>query len=307
MPNRCDLPEETVACPKTGGFKIWSHIFSRPSIGTTSPAQIIGCALLFVLLVVLLMLRTRHTQRESYFSGTATADKLANSWETNHKLLAAYEQEQSKLRAAVIEKRSRYGSGEISKSEVVQAEQSLVAVLTRIQELRRLMAEAELAIAETEMQAESAPTATLSSGGLGQTNGWVPYRPGEIWSLKQARGIETYFYQTFGHNLPVSAFGQTATHDRLGFDHRDAMDIAVHPDSIEGKTLINYLRRSHIPFIAFRSAVARSATGAHIHVGRPSRRVAVKLSYSESVPGGVESQGSELPKITAQNRIGSGG
>lgn len=277
MPNGRNRAEESISCEKTEGVKRWTYIFPRPSIGTTSPAQLIGCALLFILLVVLLMLRTRYTPREHYFSGTAAADKLASSWETNRKLLAAYEQEQSKLRAVVIEKRSRHGDGEISKSEVVQAEQSLVAVLARIQEVRRLMAEAELAIAETEMHDESAPMTSLSSEGFGP----APYRQSELWSLKQARGIETYFYQTFGHNLPVSAFGQTATHDRLGFDHRDAMDIAVHPDSIEGKALINYLRRSHIPFIAFRSAVARAATGAHIHVGRPSRRVAVKLSYSQ--------------------------
>jgi hypothetical protein len=269
-------------------------MFSRRSLGTTSPAQIAGCALLFILLLALLMLRTRYAARENYFPGMAAADKLANSWETDRKLLAAYEQEQSKLRTAVIERRTRYGSGEISKAEVIQAEQSFVAVLARIQEVRRLIAEAELAIAEMEIKDESAPTTVLSVDGFGQTNGSSPYRQGEIWSLKQARSIETYFYQTFGHNLPVSAFGQTATHDRLGFDHRDAMDIAVHPDSIEGKALINYLRRSHIPFIAFRSAVARAATGAHIHVGRPSRRMTAK-------------QGSALPKIIAAYRTSSRG
>jgi hypothetical protein len=30
------------------------------------------------------------------------------------------------------------------------------------------------------------------------------------------------------------------------------------------------LRRAGIPFIAFRSAVAGAATGAHIHIGQPS-------------------------------------
>jgi hypothetical protein len=273
MPKR-DYAEESV--PKAEGFKRWNEMFSRRSIGTTSPAQIVGCALLFLLLLALLMLRTRYAARENYFPGAAAADKLTSSWETNRKLLAAYEVDQSKLRTAVIEKRARYAGGEISKSEVIQAEQSFVAVLARIQEVRRLMAEAELAIAETEMRDDPAPMSIF-----GQPNGLARYRQGELWSLKQAGSIQTYFYQTFGHNLPVSAYGQTATHDRLGFDHRDAMDIAVHPDSVEGKALIRYLRQSHIPFIAFRSAVARVATGAHIHVGRPSRRMAAKVSYSE--------------------------
>jgi hypothetical protein len=72
----------------------------------------------------------------------------------------------------------------------------------------------------------------------------------------------------------VSALGQTATHDRMRFDHRDAIDVALHPDSPEGKALIDHLRRSGIPFIAFRNAAAGASTGAHIHIGRPSHRIA---------------------------------
>ncbi len=273
MPNR-DHVEESVACPKPEGFKAWSDIFFLQSIKTTSPGQWIACALLFILLLALLTLRARYTTG----NGTAQTDKPTSSWEANRNLLAAYEREQSKLRTVVIEKRTRYRDGEISQSELAKTEQSLVTVLARIQETRRLMAEAELAIAKTEMKDESAATAVLRPDGLGQTNASAPYRQGELWSLRQAQSIETYFHQTFGHPLPVSAFGQTATHDRLGFDHRDAMDVALHPDSAEGKALLNYLRRSRIPFIAFRSAVARSATGAHIHIGRPSRRMAARLS-----------------------------
>ncbi len=252
----------------------------RQSIGAMSRAQAITAALLFILLLGLLTLRARYAPQENYFPGTAAAEKPTNSWETNRNLLVAYEQEQSKLRTAVIEGRKRYRDGEISKSELAEAEQSLVTVLARIQETRRLMAEAEMAIVETEMKDESAATTVLSVDGFGPPNASAPYRQSELWSLKQAQSVETYFHQTFGRHLPVSAFGQTATHDRLGFDHRDAMDIALHPDSAEGKALINYLRRSHIPFIAFRSAVARAATGAHIHIGRPSRRIAVRLSHS---------------------------
>ncbi len=261
-------------------MNVWTHIFRRESIGTMSRVQMITAALLFILLLVFLTLRSRYALRDNDFPETAEADKLTHSWEANRDLLAAYEQEQSKLRTAVIEKRKRYRDGELSKSEVTEAEQSFVAVLARIQEVRRLMAEAEMAIAETEMKDESAPTSIVSLDGFGQTGAPDSYRQGELWSLKQAQSIETYFYQTFGHHLPVSAFGQTATHDRLGFDHRDAMDVALHPDSVEGKALINHLRRSHIPFIAFRSAVARAATGAHIHIGRPSRRMTARLSYS---------------------------
>ncbi|MEK7210964.1 MAG: hypothetical protein AAB070_06055, partial [Candidatus Binatota bacterium] len=71
---------------------------------------------------------------------------------------------------------------------------------------------------------------------------------------------------------PVSALGQTSFHDQMKFDHRDAMDVALHPDSSEGKTLMAYLRKSGVPFIAFRNGVPGSATGAHIHIGKPSLR-----------------------------------
>lgn len=240
----------------------------------------VTAVLLFSILLVLLTLHARFAARINDSSGTATADKLATSWMTNRNQLAAYEQEQSKLRTAVIKQRKRYRDGEISKSQVVEAERAFVAVLARIQDVRRVMAETEIAIAEAETKDEPSPIAVPSSNKTGQMDAVPALRQGDSWSLTQAQNIETYFYQTFGHHLPVSAFGQTVTHDRMGLDHRDAMDVALYPDSAEGRTLINYLRRSHIPFMAFRSAARRAATGAHIHIGRPSRRMAAKLSYS---------------------------
>ena len=62
-------------------------------------------------------------------------------------------------------------------------------------------------------------------------------------------------------------------HDRLGFDHREAMDVAVHPDTPEGAALMAWLRARGLPFLAFRGMVAGEATGAHIHVGEPSSRL----------------------------------
>jgi hypothetical protein len=34
-----------------------------------------------------------------------------------------------------------------------------------------------------------------------------------------------------------------------------------------------YLKKSGIPFIAFRGAVRSMSTGAHIHIGKPSPRI----------------------------------
>jgi len=54
------------------------------------------------------------------------------------------------------------------------------------------------------------------------------------------------------------------------------LDIALHPDSIEGRAVMDYLRAAGIPFIASWGAVSGAASGAHIHVGQPSPRIVSK-------------------------------
>jgi hypothetical protein len=88
--------------------------------------------------------------------------------------------------------------------------------------------------------------------------------------------LQEFFQARFGRTLPISAFGQTALHDRMGFDHRNALDLAVHPDSPEGRSLMDHLRGLGIPFIAAWGAIPGSTSGAHIHVGQPSPRISVR-------------------------------
>jgi hypothetical protein len=98
----------------------------------------------------------------------------------------------------------------------------------------------------------------------------VRHDGGAAWSPSALPALERFFVERFGRPLPVSAVGQSVVHDRLGFDHRHAVDIAVHPDSPEGRALLEHLRARSIPFLAFRAARPGVATGAHVHVGRPS-------------------------------------
>ena len=86
--------------------------------------------------------------------------------------------------------------------------------------------------------------------------------------------IKGFVVSKLSRTLPISAFGQTGLHNRLGFDHRNAVDVALNPDSPEGQKLVNKLRSFKIPFLTFRHAIPGVATGAHIHVGRPSPRKA---------------------------------
>ena len=87
--------------------------------------------------------------------------------------------------------------------------------------------------------------------------------------------ISVAFQKQFAHPLPVSAKGETSLHRSLGFDHRGRVDIALNPDHREGIWLRNFLKKSKIPYYAFRSAVRGKATAPHIHLGPPSLRLRI--------------------------------
>lgn len=95
-------------------------------------------------------------------------------------------------------------------------------------------------------------------------------------SPRDVRRVESDFELKFRKPLPVSARGDTAVHRALGFDHRERLDVALHPDDPEGVWLLDYLRKTGIPYFAFRTSIPGKATGAHIHVGPPSGRLVVK-------------------------------
>jgi hypothetical protein len=93
------------------------------------------------------------------------------------------------------------------------------------------------------------------------------------WSITNLSSIQQFFSNAFGRSLPTSAVGQSTTHNQLGWDHRNAVDVGLHPDSTEGRALIAYLQNAGRPFLAFRAAIPGLATGPHIHIGSPSHRI----------------------------------
>lgn len=96
------------------------------------------------------------------------------------------------------------------------------------------------------------------------------------WKLTDAGKIEEFFRGKFKRPLPLSAFGQSDLHTRWGWDHRNGMDVGLHPESVEGRALIEFLRAESIPFLAFRGAVPGVATGPHIHIGNRSPRISAR-------------------------------
>ena len=110
----------------------------------------------------------------------------------------------------------------------------------------------------------------ISSGQTKQVNADAQDSP--RWSLADSKKVEIFFFTKFGRPLPTSAFGQSDIHNRWGLDHRQGLDVGLHPDSVEGIALVNFLRSEKIPFLVFRNAISGVATGPHIHIGRPSHR-----------------------------------
>lgn len=186
------------------------------------------------------------------------------------KLLALHEAERARSAEEYERHRDLYYQGLIARKDVLDAEQVLVEAIMRVNEDKRLLTETDAAITEVNMRDELLRLPGLALGGYSETGTLLRFNGGALWSLADAAKIEQYFAREFGHTLPISALGQTATHDRLHLDHHNAMDVALHPDSTEGQALLNYLRQAGIPFIAFRGAAPGAATGAHIHIGKPS-------------------------------------
>ncbi|HKA31694.1 MAG TPA: hypothetical protein VKH64_00665 [Candidatus Binatia bacterium] len=170
-------------------------------------------------------------------------------------------------RAGMLEK------GYISKSEFEQSRTALARAQAKLADTQQRIRDAETIIGEAEARTRLASLPPLPAGGYSEAGGLVRFNGTAAWSLSNAGQIEQFFAARFGRPLPVSARGESEVHRQMHFDHRNAMDVALHPDSPEGRALMDYLRKENIPFIAFRGKVAGSSTGAHIHIGQPSLRL----------------------------------
>jgi hypothetical protein len=106
----------------------------------------------------------------------------------------------------------------------------------------------------------------------GESEGSGAAAPAGKWSLAEATKVKDFFFNKFNKPLPLSAYGQSDLHTRWGLDHRNGMDVNLHPDSAEGRALVAFLRTESIPYLVFRGPIPGVATGPHIHVGNRSSR-----------------------------------
>ncbi len=165
------------------------------------------------------------------------------------------------------QKRGLLNAGIMARSELDVFEQELASrerVLELAQNRVRLLDQLKKMVA-----AEHAAEANAAFA----KNVMIRYDGNGHFDLNDMPAITVEYQRKFGQALPVSAFGQTLLHRSMGLDHRNRVDVALSPDSVEGVWLRHLLERLRIPYLAFRTAVAGAATAAHIHIGPESTRL----------------------------------
>ncbi len=192
-------------------------------------------------------------------------------------LLALYEKDVTRTGDRLKQVRDLYAQGLLARRDVEEAEQAVATARAKSDATRQQIANADTQVAETLVEAQVmeqiAKAPPPPPGKVVTTPSYIRYSGAGLWSLAGAWKVQGFFLQKFGRQLPVSAYGQTQTHDRLGYDHRNSMDVPVRPASAEGQALMAFLRANAIPFTAFSIAIPGAATGPHIHVGMPSHRI----------------------------------
>ena len=204
----------------------------------------------------------------------ATRDYKANT----ESLLQMQGEELNKATQKLEQLRSLVADGLVAKNELEAAEESVAALQATLEATRKKIGESDQMIAEIQSEEVRKTQSVAQAALVNKPRSFVRptvlrYNGAAQWSIAHLAGIQNFFNSTFGRSLPTSTVGQSATHNRLGWDHRNSVDVPLHPDSVEGKTLISFLQNQGIPFLAFRGAIPGISTGAHIHIGRPSQRL----------------------------------
>ncbi len=191
------------------------------------------------------------------------------------KLLALYEKNVTRAETEQKKSEGLFAQGLISKKELESSALAVAAAKDKVTEVRQQMTTADAQIANTLLEADAEAKLArvrLQKGALVRTTSYVRFNGASSWSLSDSWKIQRFFLDAFKKPLPVAVFGQGTIHDRWRLDHRNSIDVSVHPEGIEGQALMSFLRSNGIPFLAFRGAIPGTASGPHIHIGRPSHR-----------------------------------
>ncbi|MCM3904367.1 MAG: hypothetical protein ND866_21945 [Pyrinomonadaceae bacterium] len=240
---------------------------------------------LWIVALLLCGVATANAQTNPQLSINETAAtsadllKATREYKSNSEdLLKLQEDEIKKAKQKLEQLRQLVADGLVARNELAAAEDSVAALQATLEATRKKIGDAEHMIAEIQSEDIRKTQMVAQAGLVNKARSLVRptvlrYNGAANWSIANLGGIQNFFSSTFGRSLPTSAVGQSATHNGLGWDHRNSVDVGLHPDSVEGRTLISFLQTQGIPFLAFRGAIPGVSTGAHIHIGRPSQRL----------------------------------
>ena len=203
--------------------------------------------------------------------------RLTNEYKAGlGKIIPFQENEVKKAEEKLEQSKKLYAEGLIARAHVEENERALTIAKQKLADTNRQITSADEQIAavvvETAADDEIAKNLRLARQNLVRTASFTRFTGAGGWNLGEAWKIQRFFSDTFNKQLPIAVFGQGAIHERWRLDHRNAMDIQLHPDGVEGRALLDYLQKNGIPYSAFRSAIPGTATGPHIHIGAPSHR-----------------------------------
>jgi len=202
------------------------------------------------------------------------------------KMVAIYEADAKQAEERLQKMKELSAQRLITRRELETSEEVAVQARNKYLDAQTQLKGADVQLAEALIEVEAEETAPKlrvspaqrAVGGLVRTTAYIRYGGGRGWSLSEAGAIKQFFIMRFGRPLPIHVFGQSPLHDRWNYDHRNAMDVGLNPDSREGQALVEYLRANGVPFTAFRFAIPGVATGPHIHVGLPSHRITATVA-----------------------------
>jgi hypothetical protein len=179
-----------------------------------------------------------------------------------------------RIRSRLAEQASLVSQGVAPRTSLVPFEEEVDGarrIVAAMEQRARSLAEiAAMIRAEQEAGDQQADQPSLADGAIARITRFAGENKFGADEFKQ---VVLEFERKFDRKLPVSARGETALHRSMGFDHRGRVDVAVLPESVEGRWLMRYLEQQKIPFFAFLTAVRGQATAPHIHIGPPSTRI----------------------------------
>jgi hypothetical protein len=128
-----------------------------------------------------------------------------------------------------------YARGLVTRPELDAAARDVGDARAQLSWTRNELRRTAMLIVEIEARQKIASLPPLRPGQYDASAALIRFHGIREVSRDELALLERHVTARGGNALPVSARGQSDVHTRLGLDHRHAVDLALHPDSVEGR------------------------------------------------------------------------